>query len=176
MVEINEVFENISDDIQSTSSDINDLHSKFIGPIDRIRSISTPAPINAFTISVPKADEPQIDTVTRNNFTNIDINANRPLESRAHAFYRSLGLPVVAPDGSFYNSGFLTVNSEDLLKKREAVNNKLLSDDSLQTLMRLREIQVNERLGEFVFQDASSSAYTLALRHIKNFMVADDKL
>lgn len=159
------------EDTGTIVSDISELSNKFINPIDRLRSLSKPANQGVYNI-VPS--QSLKDFVTKNNFANIEINPNRPLESRAHCFYRMLGLPVMAPDGSFYNPGF-EPNSTLTLEKRERINSAILASESLQKSMNLRERDVQVRRAVFVKQNLDSTAYALALRHVRSFSDYFDK-
>jgi len=161
------------EDTQTIIQDISELHKQFVGPIDRLRSLSKPSPQSSFT-RVPQSSQSLHEFITQNNFNNIEINPDRPLESRAHCFYRMLGLPVVAPDGSFYSSGF-EPNSTTTLDKREKVNKALLADQNLQTIMLLRERDVQTRRSTFVRQNIDSTAYALALRYTRSFSEYIDK-
>ncbi len=79
--------ESILDDYQSIDLDINSLVQKFILPIDKFRSHNAP------TVS-GQVDQSGLPSTIF------------PQESRTHAFYRILGLPAIAPDGKFFNTGF----------------------------------------------------------------------
>ncbi len=155
------------DDTQTIIQDIFELSRQFIAPIDRLRSLSKPAPQSTLT-RLPSTNQSLHQFVTQNNFNNIEINPDRPLESRCHCFYRMLGLPVMAPDGSFYSPGFET-NSSLTIDKKEKINNALLADQNLQTIMFLREREVQTRRSVFVRQNLDSSAYALALRYVRSF-------
>jgi len=76
------------DDITSIELDINDLVARFITPIDMYRSHNSPSVVG---------DLIQPDLTP----------SQQPMESRCHAFYRMLGLPTIAPDGSFLALDFL---------------------------------------------------------------------
>lgn len=62
---------------QSISTNLNQLKGKFIDPIEKMRS-----QVLAGTIT------------------------NRAQESRAHTYFRMLGMPVIRKDGTFYNPGY----------------------------------------------------------------------
>ena len=75
------------ENLQKIESDISALARRFITPIDNIRSLKRRSDSEV-------KGESQVNT---SSFT----------ESRCHAFYRMLGLPVVNANGnSFYNTGF----------------------------------------------------------------------
>lgn len=85
-------------DNQDIKFDINEFYTNWISQIDMYRSTFD-----------------AISTTTLDNFTQANIDkalsslptSNQDLkESRCHAFYRMIGLPVVGDDGSFYSPGF----------------------------------------------------------------------
>lgn len=82
-----------SEDTENVEQDINALYQKFIVPIDRIRSIAKSSSANL----PPNAKE--------NGVKDIQVNPIYYEESRTHAFYRMLGLPVVGQNG-IYNAGW----------------------------------------------------------------------
>lgn len=78
------------EDFQYVENNIETLRKKYIDPIDKIRSDVGPG-----------------DTLnSKTNESSTKINPGILYESRVNAFYRYLGFPVVAPDGSFYNTGY----------------------------------------------------------------------
>lgn len=157
------------EDVQNVISDISELHKQFVGPIDRLRSLSKPGARSAYTNVQPASSDQELhDFVTQNNFNNIEINPDRPLESRCHCFYRMLGMPVVAPDGTYYSPGFQP-NSVITINKREKVNNALMANQGMQTIMLLREREVQTRRSIFVKQNIDSTAYALSLRFTRSF-------
>lgn len=82
------------DDIRSIDLDLDVLVAKFITPIERFRSYTSP---NIEGILV----QPGLSTTTT------------PMESRCHAFYRMLGLPAIASDGTLVNVGFPLGTQDD---------------------------------------------------------------
>ena len=170
MVELKAVLENTIDDTSSIDDDIEALTAKFINPIDRIRSNFRPAPIAVATNTDPAPGVSEVDTDARNNFEGGQINPSRALESRAHAFYRTLGFPVMDPNGNFYSAGF--VPNEATTTSKRNINNKI-SASPLQNIINLRETQVEDRRLKFAAQDSGSTAYALALRHVKPFLSMD---
>ena len=80
--------ESDQEDIQLVQDQIDILASKYIVPVDRIRSID-----------------------------NEGNRADRPIESRVHGFFRYLGFPVVA-NGNFYNPGFPSFQATEEAKEK----------------------------------------------------------
>ena len=150
-----------SEDIQDVQPDILKLAIKYIVPIDNIRSIAKP--------SLGGSDS---------GFNNVDIDKTRQVESRAHAFLRYVGFPVVAGPSSnqFYNPGFdptgqfisLLTNQSNVKKN---VFDKFISSGALKAAVERREQDVQDRRSVFIRRDMSSSIYTLLLTRIRNFQL-----
>jgi len=77
----------VLDDYQSVDMDIGSIVKKYINPIDIYRSHVSPA---------------STGTLKQSGLTS----SQNVQESRCSAFYRVLGLPVIAPNGKFYSPGF----------------------------------------------------------------------
>lgn len=150
------------EDIQGIESNINTLFQTYIQPIDNIRSISRPSTSPASSSS----SSGSTSSIIQNNFTNIQIQSFTLLESRAHAFYRMLGLPVVVADGRFYNAGFPSTFGKPDTKL--SINSTFFSDP-LQTLINTRETLSPNLISIFANQDITSSVYAIVLRYIKPF-------
>lgn len=149
------------DDIQNVISNIQELSKQYVGPIDILRSIYKPAPSS----SVSTAQS--VSQVS-------DINIDNPPESRAHCFYRMVGFPVIAPDGSFYNPGY-EPNSNKNADSKAKVNAAFLANTQLTLYMQTREFFVILRRLIFANQDINSTAYALSLRYCKTFSGYFDK-
>lgn len=154
------------DDISNIDSKIANLAKRYIEPIDKIRSMSRPD----VGKTVSKNNNSNV-SIIKNDFNNLKVNNSRALESRAHAFYRMLGLPVAVADNSFYNPGF-DPTAAQTFTKRQAINDKI--DSSLQVLMNLREITPENQRQIFANQNISSSVYALLLRYPLPFKVLAD--
>ncbi len=154
-----------TEDLQSIETNISVLFNKFIAPIEALRSISKP-PLSQVV------DKNDIGIPFLNDFQNLEIKNNKPLESRAHAFYRMLGLPVVASDGSFYNPGFDPTGNKTIDKK-QAINSKVLNS-KLQNIINARENLPLSLKNIFARQDLSSSVYALVLRYTGPFKILDE--
>lgn len=140
-------FNNIGDilskdpleDIQSMDLDIDTLVSKFIQPINRYRSHTFP---NIKGELLQKNLTPSINA----------------MESRCHTFYRMLGLPVIAPDGTFYSPGFpwLSVESNyDIVDKISASN--------IKNAILERELSAQQRYKLFSTRSLDTSIFSLCL-------------
>ncbi len=160
------IFETSGDeDLQNIENDINTLATQFISPIENLRSISKP-PLSE------NVSKDQSGASFINDFQNLQIDNNKALESRAHSFYRMLGFPVVAPDGSFYNSGF-NPNGSKKLNKSQNINAKI-NNSSLQNIINLRELLPLSLKKIFAKQDLAASLYTLLLRYTGPFNILDN--
>lgn len=145
-----------TEDLQGVDSDIRSLAKKFIVPIDRIRSIS----------------RPQLSESNNDSFTNLEIDTIRPQESRAHAFLRYLGLPVVADANNFYSPGFNPdVKTND--DKRKRVDDKI-GTSAFKKLMSEKERLPQKYRKIFERQDINSSILALALRNVRIFNILGD--
>lgn len=149
--EIEQGFE----DTQSIEDDINTLYKKFIEPIDRIRSIAEP----------PKGQ----NQTTQGKIENLNVDAIKKMESRAHAFYRMMGLPVVG-GSSYYNPGYdPNPKSEQL---RSSVAAKI--SDADRELMDAREQHPKLFMQMFAGQGFDTTAYGIVLSTPKTFNIIDD--
>jgi hypothetical protein len=147
-------------DGQNYDLDIQQLYSSFIQQIDQVRS----------HVSVINNTSAQSITTIHNNFILIDP---QPQESRAHAFYRLIGLPVVASDGSqFYNPGYdieafsNTPNSTDQQIHKNAIG---IAAAGLYPLMDARERYVQDIRQVFAVQDISSAVVALSSQVPRHF-------
>ena len=141
------------DDTQDVITDVKELSQQYIGPIDMLKSIYQPA---------------QTSSISKNIAEVFDININHPPESRAHCFYRMVGFPVLAPDGSFYSPGY-EPNSNKTIEQRTKVNTAYLANSQLTKIVHLRESAPRKRKNIFNSQDINSTIYGLALRYPKTF-------
>lgn len=96
----------ISYDNQNFDIDIDKVYSDFMKEIDNIRSYTN------FNKDVAEKYIKSLDT-TKNNSNNIEIGVEKSYqESRCHAFYRLIGLPVLGSDGRFYSPGHDNIKEE----------------------------------------------------------------
>jgi hypothetical protein len=144
------------EDLQELDNSIDNLFQTYITPIDRIRSKGIPI-LNSNT-NTSSTNQNQVS-----DFANLQL-SNKPLESRVHAFYRMIGLPVVAKDGSFYNPGF-DPNGSASLNRRNKINDAINNNASdIETLSANREKLIKENSNLFAQQNINSSVYGLLLR------------
>lgn len=102
---------------QTASVDIEQLYTNIIQEIDKYRSYISVA--NNKAIIQQLINSLSIEGQSPDKFITQIKPDPKPQESRCHAFYRLIGLPVVAPDGkSLYSPGFDADNSF----KREITN------------------------------------------------------
>lgn len=153
-----QVYEQGFEDTQSIDLDIDSLFSKFIAPIDKIRSISD-APAGKLQSSQVQAgiSDQAVDPVNK-------------LESRLHAFYRLLGLPVVAGT-NYYNSGFNSIPSSST--SRDNINSAISDTDI--TAMSLREQHPRLFSQMFTGQGFDSTLWSLLQQIVKPFNMLDSK-
>lgn len=160
------------DDISNIDSDISKLFTRFIRPIDLIRSISRPDNSQS---AVVRSDSSSSVPISKSDFNNLKVNNSKVLESRAHAFYRYLGFPVISPDGqSFYNSGF-NPNASFTFTSRQSINSAI-AQSPLQTIINQRESLVDTQIQIFANQDTGSTLYALLLRFPRPFNNLDSTL
>lgn len=127
-------------DTQDVDSDIDSLYSKYILPIESVRS---KASVNVFSPS-------SASSMTKD-----------PQESRAHAFYRMLGLPVIASSGSFYNPGFNPQNTAKTISLHSSVDNGV--DKVVQQMQFKRENDSKTRLSLYKNQDLNTMLSSMSL-------------
>lgn len=161
------ITENSLDDIQSIDLSINSLIQKFIIPIERIRSMSAPSIIE---ISRTKDEDGKIIQAELDN-ANVDNSSAQ--ESRAHAFYRMIGLPVIDQNFNIYNPGFNPRRSD----KARTQNNSIADNVSqiMRLMARARETSTRERYAIFKRGGIDASVYGLVLPILRKFQVIDTK-
>jgi hypothetical protein len=140
-------YEQGFEDTQSVENDIDTLYQKFIVPIDQLRSISE-AP-SGFLQANQKKDI----------LNSLKVDNTRPLESRASAFYRMLGFPVVDRNGNFYNPGFSPYRTSE--EKKDKINTNIDATD-LQ-LMQSRETVFRAMRDIFSKQDTAATIWSLVM-------------
>lgn len=150
------------EDTQSIDDDLNTLYSKFIQPLESLRSISTT--ISSWFDS--NLDKNLVKTIQQNLTVE-----NTPQESRGSCFYRYLGFPVVSKSSSNYSSGFnplaTSANIESINTSQDPANRKL--------------IQTRETHAQFIRdllnnQDLTASLFALVIGlHPKPFNNLDNQ-
>lgn len=144
------------EDTQSVDNDIDSLYTKFIAPIESIRSISK-----------PPSDFLQQNPRTINN---LEVSTDKPMESRAHAFYRLLGLPIVDKSGNnFYSPGFSPTPGDP--EKRNSIDSGM--DTTVLNDADEREKQSSYVQSIFSAQDTRGTVAALIAIHVKPFNTLD---
>lgn len=144
------------EDTESIDNDIDNLFEKFIIPIDKIRSIAE-APAGKF-----QSNQKQ------KGIAELKIDPTNFLESRVHAFYRLLGLPIVAGN-KFYNPGFNPYPKNNL--NRDSVNSSI--DQKTLDAMNLREQYSKSSSLMFSGQGFETTLFSLVQSYIKPFNMLD---
>jgi hypothetical protein len=134
--------ESILDDYQSIDLDIDSLVNKFIRPIDRFRSHNSPS----VSGSMNQAGLPS--TVF-------------PQESRAHAFYRILGLPCIASNGNFFSPGFNPLVDAEEENRRVDVSNGISL--AAKQLIQTRELTSIKNYGYFRSGGLDAAIFSLSM-------------
>ena len=127
------------DDIRSIDLNLDELVAKFMTPIDRFRS--------------HVAADVKGPLIQSNLATSI-----LPKESRCHAFYRMLGLPTIAPDGTFFSPGFPLVDEEH----RQEISDKM-QDSNIKNAIAEREISAQKRLSLFSTRSSDTVVFSIAM-------------
>lgn len=134
--------ESVLDDFQSVDLDINSLREKFITPIDRYRSHNAPIVSGAL-------NQPELSS------------SIKVQESRAHAFYRMLGLPVIDPDGNFFNPGFGQKYDKEEVRRRLDIINSI--PISMKQIVAKREQGSRTRSEFFDKATTDATAFSIAM-------------
>jgi hypothetical protein len=142
-----EDLSNISDDVTGK------MYNTFIKKIEQMRSRAKPKHVKS--------------TVPKDPFDDLEI-MPFPYESRIHAFFRMLGLPVVHAEGNiYYSPGFDPYRSEQD-KKVQNVDAKINSSGEKDFILK-RETDPQNFKNIFRRRDVASVLLTLAQRHPKPF-------
>lgn len=158
--------ENVLEDIQSVN--LQNLIDKYIVPVEKLRSMSAPTIFNRSVVrdadlAVPR----ELDTA--------QVDVTNAQESRAHAFYRMLGLPVIAANRTdFYNPGFNP--SKDRREATDQANVASNIDPVVTGLQARREQDAKNRYNVFQRLGVEASVHALVLPIIKKFQVLDKNL
>ena len=134
--------ESVLDDFQSMDLDINSLIEKFIKPIDRYRSRTAP------TITGPLKQPSK-------------VSLNVLKESRAHAFYRILGLPTITPNGVIVSPGFNPKRTAAELQQNEDI--AILIPSSVKDIINKRENQVRTNYEYFSRANIDACVFSIAI-------------
>lgn len=158
-----QITDSEQDDFQTSDLNITNLVNKFIVPIEQIRSIAAPA-----IFSRPQSLDSD-DTLVQRNLDTAQLDNSNPQESRCHAFYRMLGLPVVSSDYQFYNPGFNPKRGSKAKAHNQSVNSKISNAANL--MAQFRESSARKRLTTFKKVGLDNSVYALVLPFLKSFNV-----
>lgn len=161
-------------DDQNHEIDIDKINSDFIREIDSIRSKVNPKDI--FPNNKISVDNLGVLS------SKIEIKDNDyPYESRCHAFYRLIGLPVVDPKSKgFYSPGFNkdVYANEESKKMRIDIANKLLEDSALAKMLDDRCQTPKTYQGYFLNRNINSGLTALTSsnqNNIRKFTLSLDK-
>ncbi len=150
-------------DSQNFDIDIDKIYSDFVTEIDANRSIVN-IQVNQSILKVL-----DIKTIASLN-AQLKVEST-PQESRAHAFYRLIGFPVIGSDNNYYNPGLDTVQPDKLSDKITIANHPL---QGFQTISLQRENYVNSILNIFAVRPATITATALSLTsstHTRSFAI-----
>lgn len=159
---------NTVDDLGGTDADINSIAKRLIDPIDRIRS-STVAP--NITLRGTKGKKITVAQAILNESEGISIDTRDPVESRCHAFYRMIGVPVMDRNGGFYSPGFNPDEQNNTVDHMSIITN---ISPLIKSLQKDRESEFKNRKLIFLKQGIDASAYTLATRYPKKFKLIEN--
>jgi hypothetical protein len=151
-----------NDDLSQVEENIEVLYSTYLRPIDRIRSKALPI------LDPPSPNDIETDKVENyliKDFKEINIDVSKSLESRAHAFFRSLGMPVVTAEDGFYSPGF-NPNQEEI-KSRASVISSFYKNKELVNFIYEREKKISEN--QFIFSDSTSELITVVYSLISRY-------
>lgn len=161
------------DDIQTIGS-VDQMYASFVRPIDTyIRSIKDSPGLGTTVSQSPRGYNTDEARAANRSVVGGRVDPVRYNESRCHAFFRNVGFPVVAPDGSFYNPGH-DPNQAATITTRQNVNQKLNSNG--QDIIRIitkRESDMKDRRDIFSRQNDVATVYALLLRKPRPFLSAE---
>lgn len=110
----------VENDNQDTSINIEEIYRNIIQEIDKYRSnvsvYNNIGLINSFINSLGQNGANKDPDIFLKNI----VMDTKPQESRCHAFYRLLGLPVIGPSNLLYSPGY----DVDNISNTEVINNK----------------------------------------------------
>jgi hypothetical protein len=147
---------------QTFDIDISQYYSNIITVVDQVRSHVSVAKnaqaINSMVNALANTTNPSADPYA---FVSQFIpDPNAPQESRCHAFYRLLGLPVIAPNGLLYSPGYdiNTATFQDPNVRQNKLNViKNLQSSGLFAVMDARETYVSSLASIFSLSNQASN-------------------
>lgn len=151
------------DDIQSIS--VKQLSAQYIRPIERLRSMSAPAVLN-------RQKGKDNDSVIQRDLDAVQVDNSDAQESRAHAFYRMIGLPVMRDDNvTFFNPGFNPDRTGKATIKQANIGYNI--SQPIKIMHAFREGSAKARRDVFKKSGVEASVHSLVLPIIKPFQVID---
>jgi hypothetical protein len=139
--------DDIVDDTSAIQVNVSELSNKYISVIESYRSNSSTALSRNFD-----------DLFDIRNQASFD--QSKVLESRAHTFYRMIGFPVVAEDGSFYSPGYKPSSQKDIEKNNDIA--KRVSKTVIDTQAK-RENDIIKKYNIFDKRNVQSVVYALSM-------------
>lgn len=164
-----QVNEPPTDDVQDIEVSLDALVAKFILPIERLRSHAAPNTLKergqtgaGATVSAQMVEQ------LASSLGGSSFNQNEPQESRTHAFYRMLGLPVISSLAGFYNPGFNPIKSTGSVNNRIQISSNV--DQNIIVSHTTRETSAKTRKNIFK-TEANAAVYSVGMLIPKKFQV-----
>jgi hypothetical protein len=159
-----------NDDLSQVEENIDTLFNTYIRPIEEIRSNARPPA----SIPTPQ-DITSGEDYYAKDFKSITVDEKSKLESRAHAFYRSLGMPVVSKEGGYYTPGW-SPDKDRYKDARKSVDSSFYKEKELVNFIYKREeLAINNY---FIFSSSPSElqpiVYSLLSRQTFPFAVLNE--
>lgn len=173
MVLPEKISESSLEDIQSIEIDLNELERKYITPIELVRSLSAPQTLSR------RSESRVFNQDTADRIRSDELNSahtdREPQESRCHAFYRMIGLPVMSEDlGSFYNPGFNPSRTKLAVETRSSVSNRV--PPIIRRMHQSREFDARSRLAVFKKGTTEASTFAVIMNILRPFQVINTSL
>lgn len=156
-----------NDDLSQVEEDIDTLFNTYIRPIEEIRSkakLSASAPVD-----INNSEDYLVEDFSKKN-----VDPNLKQESRAHAFYRALGMPVVSKDSGYYTPGFST-DKDSFKDAKKTIDSSFYKNTELVNFIRNRESLSADN--DFIFSGTSEIqpiVYCLLSRYSFPFAILDE--
>lgn len=166
------ITESESDDVQSVEFDLNEIARQFIDPIERKRSHAAPASLNPSVAKQPQNTTANpYNLAVQNDLNSASVDPSAAQESRAHAFYRMIGFPVMDVDGNIYNSGFNPARSAQAKSAHQDIATRM--SPAVVQMQTARETDARSRNSLFKRSLVDSSVFALVQLFPKKFQVID---
>jgi hypothetical protein len=151
-----------SEDLSSVDDDVESISKNFFGQIDAVRSHAI-RPNLDLQSAAAQSENNSLNDIILKTAGQVQVDqAGRPIETRAHAFYRMIGLPVMGADGSFFNPGFNPSSAKGLVDQIKVATS---IDSGVTRLQEFRQAQYTSRMNILANQDTNSTIYALALTY-----------